>query len=504
MSITEHSYIINELSELPHAFLLNDISIRLWDENNDLAGICMSIDNDRRFICAISNETEEKTYIAKNTLYYRFARLNIRLAESKVYTISERDLLLELNNLRLEGKWISPPITYIEFGQSLGLIYHRSQQEDYVFPLAYVLSFLSQMNIKAAEEYLLSKNYYENDMPQFEDLILNQLSEVLRNLTSLQEYIIIRRQGILGQNHMTLGKIGQQLNKTRERIRQIEGKSWKRIWHPRLGTKFVPLLLIYLLNRRGSLIIINSKIQSEVMFILKCLNIPIGKFSGTYLLMIGDVYNDILSVNIWRDLFDQKSVLNHLSSKPTLPITEADLKEIANRITPILMKRLTKTQKVYLALKQIGRQAHFSEIVDMYMNLFPEEHTTEHSVHAALLHEKDGVVWIGSKGTFALEEWGFERPPISIHDAIAEIVKQKYEATGNPVRLNVIQTEIGKYRRFVRPNSIIIAAYCNSKLHNVYDDYFVPKDTYVESEADDSKLDQILKEFEQRMKGEAI
>ena len=158
--------------------------------------------------------------------------------------------------------------------------------------------------------------------------------------------------------------------------------------------------------------------------------------------------------------------------------------------------------KAYLALKEIGRPTHFSEVADIYADMFPGECPSEHSIHAILLREQHGVVWIGSKGKFALEEWGYERPLISIHDAVAEIVIQKYEATGNPVRLNVIQAEIGRYRKLVNPNSIMIAAYCNSRLTNVYNDYFVPKEADdVASEADTDSLDQILKDFEEKMKG---
>jgi len=198
-------------------------------------------------------------------------------------------------------------------------------------------------------------------------------------------------------------------------------------------------------------------------------------------------------------------VPNIIQSKSDIPFTQDDLMLITKIIKEKPLRYITKTEKVYFVLKQIGRPAHFSEVADTYTEMFPEESVTEHSIHAVLLHEKNGVVWTGSKGTFALEEWGYERPPISIHDAVAEIVKQRYEVTGNPVRFNVIEAEIGKYRKFINPNSIMIAAYCNPRLNNVYNDYFVPKDDDVEngeSEINDSRLDQVLREFEEKTKGD--
>lgn len=77
---------------------------------------------------------------------------------------------------------------------------------------------------------------------------------------------------------------------------------------------------------------------------------------------------------------------------------------LAQKLSVYLLKRLSKTQKVYLALKSIGSPAHYMDIVEAYHSLFPEDQDTEHNVYAKLTYNSCGVVWIGVKGTHALEE----------------------------------------------------------------------------------------------------
>ena len=132
--------------------------------------------------------------------------------------------------------------------------------------------------------------------------------------------------------------------------------------------------------------------------------------------------------------------------------------------------------------------------------MFPEECPTEHSIHAVLLHEQYGMVWIGSRGMFALEEWGYERPRSTLMDTIASIVEEKYQNTGSPVPFIVIQAEIGKYRRYVNPNGLFMASYLNPRLKNVDDFCFIPQEeANEEKEVPDDELDRILRNFESKV-----
>ena len=504
MDLNEVNLIKNELSELPYSFVFHDISSRFWIDDADLSDFCRALESDQNFICTLDDENEGKRYIAKRTLYEWFIKLNFRLAIIKFCALSERQLLSQMNSLRLSGTWNHPPGDYIKLAHHLGFLNRLEGQDRYNFPISYTMSFFSKSSIKAAREYLLNRSYNNEDVtPQFEQLITERLQNAIERLKSHQQYVLLRRQGILGFNSMTLEKIGQQMQVSRQRINQIEEKCWKRIWHHLFQPRLAPLLLIYIINRNGSLLVTSSKIQREIEFICKGLNVPLWKFPYINVMSIGDVNDSInLPENVWIDLSNlETNVGNFLSSLP-LQLIQEDVKEITDMLVPVIFKRLTKTQKVYLALKQIGKPAHFSEITDMYMDMFPREHPTENSIHAALLHEKYGVVWIGSRGKFALEEWGYEHPTSSLMDTIVSIVEERYQNTGIPVPFISIQAEIGKYRKLVNPNSLFIASYLNPRLQNVDDLCFIPQDeANEEKEVSDDKLDRIFREFENKTDG---
>lgn len=67
----------------------------------------------------------------------------------------------------------------------------------------------------------------------FERLLTSQIKEVLEVLTPRERLIITHRFGLDGGEEQTLEAIGQKLNVTRERIRQIEAKALRRFKHPR-------------------------------------------------------------------------------------------------------------------------------------------------------------------------------------------------------------------------------------------------------------------------------
>ena len=124
----------------------------------------------------------------------------------------------------------------------------------------------------------------------------------------------------------------------------------------------------------------------------------------------------------------------------------------------------------------------------------------EHNIHALLSWEGHGVVWIGVRGTYALEEWGYEHPSKTLFDTVAEIVEERHGATGKPVPFTVIAAEMGKYRPLVKDSSLAFAAYCNPRLKRVSKNSFVPRipgDEGQEAIAAD-ELDRILQEFEGR------
>ena len=68
-------------------------------------------------------------------------------------------------------------------------------------------------------------------------LLIEQLNEVLSELTDREKRIITLRFGLGNDRPMTLDEVGKEFNRTRERIRQIEAKALRKLRHPSRSRK---------------------------------------------------------------------------------------------------------------------------------------------------------------------------------------------------------------------------------------------------------------------------
>jgi len=336
-----------------------------------------------------------------------------------------------------------------------------------------------------------------------DQMILERIQNVLGKLTPRERNILSEREGLFGNAKMTLEQIGQELNLTRERIRQIEDKSWRKLRHPSYNRHFVTPLLFYVICHNGSMLVPQGSMRNLIMFIAKCNNVPVTMFPHASLSISGLTKEDIvLPSDIWKSAPDLTKMASQLETHGMLLVDKQDQIALAQRLSVYLLRRLYKAQKVYLALKSIGRPAHFTEIAESYHSLFPEDQDTEHNIHAKLIYNSYGVVWIGIKGTYALEEWGYERPSLTLFNTVIEIVERKYAETGTPVPYSVVLAELGKYRKVINPSSVVFATYRNPRLTQIEGDYFIPKPIEeFETDAAAGELDRILQEFEGQFGG---
>ncbi|NTW02213.1 MAG: sigma-70 family RNA polymerase sigma factor [Oscillochloris sp.] len=68
-------------------------------------------------------------------------------------------------------------------------------------------------------------------------LLRDDLSEAMSHLTQRERQILSLRYGLAGEHALTLEQIGQRLNLTRERVRQLESEAFKKLRDPHLGRR---------------------------------------------------------------------------------------------------------------------------------------------------------------------------------------------------------------------------------------------------------------------------
>jgi len=503
MDTSEITAIANSFAEYSRSFTQDELFTFAWADEDRYA-LLKCVEADSRFIYSWGEKSHEKYFVPRKTLYSWYLNLNIRLARAQKATLSRRRLALLMNSLCVSTPWHTPPDKYVTFGQKYCLISPSLNPDEYVFPLAYILSLMNPHKIGVAAELVHYFQDAEKLESPSEQLVLDSITDALAILTARQKYVLVRRQGLFGNSGQTLQQIGNRLGITRERIRQIESKCWNRIWYFRTSRRFVLPLLLYILYRGGSLVIYPYQLMREVRFLAQCHNIPISRFPGTRAFILG-LNEDHFGIpnSMWKLNPNINALASCIQANCDISLAREDLIKLARLFWQASRTKLTKSQKVYLALKQIGKPAHYSVIFKTYDSLFPEDQISEYYVHAILGREEHGVVWIGVKGTFALREWGYEHPSSTLFKNVLEIVQQKFTQTGKAVPYAVITAEIGKHRRIVRPQSIFYATHFNPGLERVYGDYFIPKaDNQEEKEISAEELDEILQRFEAQAKGQ--
>jgi len=504
MDAYEATKVIDAFAEYQHCFAQQEIlGFAVTHEEQEL--LLQTIVEDWRFVKTDEEAIGEVYFIPKKTLYRWYVSLNIKLARGRKSKLDECQLASLMSLLRLNGRWNIPPSRYVEFGQIFSLVKPTWNQHEHFFPFAHIISFMasSSSRMKIAGDILNSYNKAPwLELPS-EQMVLKLIEDGLKNLPPRERYIITRREGLCGNTKMTLAQLGKKLSLTRERIRQIESKSWRRLRHPTYSRQFIAPLLFVIMCYEGSLLAQSEHMQRVILFLTKCINIPIAVFPDTAITILGASSQDMMiTKNIWKHALDPVDIATWLQTSSGLSAYVNDLRILAERLAIHVRKKLTKTQKVYLALKSIGRRAHFTEIAESYHSLFPEDQDTEHNIHAKLTYNSYGVVWIGIKGTYALEEWGYERPSLTLFNTVIEIVERKYAETGAPVPYSVVLAELGKYRKVINPSSVVFATSRNPRLTQIEGDYFIPKPIEeFETDAAAEELDRILQEFEGQFGG---
>lgn len=469
---------------------------------------------DPRIVALGTQDASTGYFVSIDALFRWYVFTTLRLAQAGQTRLKALQVAYSMTSLRLDDQWTAPPPTAIAFGQNYGFIAPAIIAGEYVFPIAQVLARLPYHSVSVAKSVLQAMTYPLTRDPAFGRPLDSWVEEGLANFDGRVVEVVQSREGFNGGEPQTLAEIGVRLGVTRERVRQLEATFWERlspdpvkVANPRLESRFRPNLLrpfvvglvTEIMRRRGSLVLDSQSPQDGLItFVARCVGLSPIEIPSTNLAILGTTNTDNLAINQNAPSLDLAEIAKWVDGYTNL--SKEDVSVIACHAAEHRLQKSNKAQGVYLALKHIGKPAHFSEIADVYNTLFPDDPSTEHNVHAVLTREQQqqGIVWIGIKGTYALKEWGYERPSIGLYDAVADIVQRIHERGGNPVSGDVIRAEIGKYRRVLNPDSIQMAIDLNPRIRKVSAGGFVPKDPNEtdESELSAAELDRILREFE--------
>ena len=505
---------IDHFSRYRAAFSL--ISFMEWSEGDAGSSECYNcLRNDLRFIqLADSYLGNETAFMSEIALFRCWFSLNVRLSLPHVdRTELAKPELFEYLSL-LTGKTECEEFhgRAIEYGEKFGFVSYNALSRRYVFPLAHLFSYVSSRS-----ESVINELYDEIRTVEERDVLLQKrLPDLLADALNLREEKIIKLRfgvGTDGRSH-TLEKIAKRLNLTRERIRQIEKAALAKL----SATSFLKIFLAEFVRKSGRLLVeANSYNTAYAKFSSLLLGIPYELLEGERILFLGS-----------EGAIEPKQFLHCVTSDPSTLIKavwgkfsflpEEDLKNLEQTIKQQILRKAQHSDRIYHALRQIGQPAHFVDITDMHNELFPEKEMSYKSIHTVLSacsvsqDRKHGIVWVGMKGTYALEEWGYSRPEFDLFETVYMIVDRLYEKTGKPVSYNSIMAEIGKYRKIVNPKSVTMAAALNENLERLPNNFFIPsseidsffgQSDYREDSVDsmnEEELDRLILSFREEQK----
>jgi len=117
------------------------------------------------------------------------------------------------------------------------------------------------------------------------------------------------------------------------------------------------------------------------------------------------------------------------------------------------------TRLLLEALRRIGHPAHYSEIAAVVnASLPPGRQLRAQDVQTLLGRERDVFVHVGLRGTFGLKEWGLEQAP-TYEQAIASILEQ----AGQPLTSREIVARLPSVRPYFDKNAVAVALSANPR-----------------------------------------
>lgn len=309
-------------------------------------------------------------------------------------------------------------------------------------------------------------------------------------LTDKEKTVIIKRYGLKGGERQTLAAIGDELGVTRERIRQIENYSLKKLARSASQTKLNELhrWLNKLLDENGGIvseISLNRSLVYKYPELEDCvatlklacvLNeqvlwehnkvdyIPHFRFKTIDFKIVKEITNKAIKLlNKSSKVLDETEILDQIQQQ--FRTEDINLKKETIRACLILDRRVTVNElgvsltewrhvnpktlfdKILYVLNEIEEPMHFKEIANLIRKRkFDRKPVSTQAVHNELINNPIFVL-IG-RGIYALKTWGYKEGTVA--EVLASILEKK-----GPMSLDDVTREVLQ-RRKVKPITIQI------------------------------------------------
>lgn len=334
--------------------------------------------------------------------------------------------------------------------------------------------------------------------------------DLLGNLKERPRLIIERRFGLGEENAMVLGKIGKEFKITRERVRQIESDSFKKLKEAPKSDDYnvVENKAIGAIESAGDFCekrTLKEKVKkdpssmerNQLMFILNCskelkffrgkldtkgfwfasdnkkIEVKISKANDFIVKFIkkketpvtfGEILEAVRSADEWSEFFKEKRGKMRLKMvlKVSRLVDKNILGEWGLKNWKIISQRGAR-EKAYIVLRKHEEPMHFRKITLLINGYWDKKEALPQTVHNELIKD-DRFVLVG-RGIYGLCDWGY------MEGTVKEIIRLFLEKTNEPVDKEVIISYVlGKKK--VKRTTVMVTLADRAKFRKTTDGLF--------------------------------
>lgn len=362
------------------------------------------------------------------------------------------------------------------------------------------------------------------------------IDDLLNHLAYERSRKIIRlRFGLDGGGQRTLEQVGEQLDLTRERIRQIAKKSLDKLKQvtldglvhallflivdemktrgglmsvPQIGEYITDLMEIGELDLKATIPFLLSLKQDQLVQVqgdkwgLKDAPVNLIKLINKQLLEILRAVgapldqSDLIERFLQSKLYSEKKLQHLVSEKFIVACLSTDdrFEKVDDHQWRLTRWQKQRVDEIVMALRKLGKPSHFTEIAKVANEMLPPTQRASARVYHSQLSNKPHLfVWVNS-GTFGLAEWGLKRARFYV-----DIAEGLLQERGEPLTFDEIFSRVNAERE-ASPESIKFMLGINPRFQQYPDNkYGLASWAEKPGDEDDDTDDPFLDDLTQRL-----